>query len=224
MNIEKIQTQKISEAVEEQIEKMIVSGAFQSGEKLPSVRELCDMFGVGRSAVRDAITTLKGKGIVDVRRGEGAFVCQFDCTKLFASSVLLPSFDDIQELFQVRKILEAGIAEMAALHRTEHDLKVMKKILSDESAERWEADYEFHLALAKAAKNDILIQFIQFISEMMKKTMVDFHIYVEKNNSTIKIIAEQHEEIYEKIKNRDCKRANEAMIYHLNYVEKLLQR
>ncbi|MEC2076277.1 FadR/GntR family transcriptional regulator [Metabacillus fastidiosus] len=224
MNIEKIQTQKISEAVEEQIEKMIVSGAFQSGEKLPSVRELCDIFGVGRSAVRDAITTLKGKGIVDVRRGEGAFVCQFDCAKLFASSVLLPSFDDIQELFQVRKILEAGIAQMAAFHRTDHDLKVMKKILSDEAAERWEADYEFHLALAKAAKNDILIQFIQFISEMMKKTMVDFHIYVEKNNSIIKIIAEQHEEIYKTIKNRDCKRANEAMIYHLNYVEKLLQR
>ncbi|MEL3973203.1 GntR family transcriptional regulator [Rossellomorea oryzaecorticis] len=65
----KISTKKVSDFVEEQIEGMIQSGMFKAGEKLPSVRELCEMYEVGRSAVRDAMTTLKGKGILQVKQG-----------------------------------------------------------------------------------------------------------------------------------------------------------
>lgn len=224
MNIEKISTKKVSESVCEQIEKMISSGTFQSGEKLPSVRELCQMFGVGRSAVRDAITTLKGKGIVNVKQGEGTFICQFDCTKLFMNSILFPNPHDIHELFQVRKILETSIAEMAALNRTEEDLEKMKAILSNQSMDRWESDYEFHLAIVKATKNDILIQFIQFISETMKKAMLDFHIYVEENDEKANMILEQHHKIFDAIKNREHKKANKVMIDHLNEVENVLKK
>lgn len=91
VNVGKIFIKKVSETVEQEIEKMIESGKFQSGEKLPSVRELCDLFGVGRSAVRDAITTLKGKGTVYVKQGEGTYICEFDSTKLFTNHMLIPA-------------------------------------------------------------------------------------------------------------------------------------
>ncbi|MDQ0216981.1 FadR family transcriptional regulator [Peribacillus cavernae] len=223
MNVEKISTKKVSDSVGEQIEKMIESGTFQAGEKLPSVRELCDLFGVGRSAVRDAITMLKGKGTVHVKQGEGTFICEFDPTKLFNSHLLLSGSKDIKELFQVRKILETGIAEMAALNRTERDLEFMEGVLSNPSINGWESDYHFHMAIAKAAGNKILIQFVQFISTTMKKAMIDFHRYIEKNATMVKTIVEHHDRIYQSIKIGEPNKAHQSMIEHLNYVEELLQ-
>ncbi|RFU64351.1 FadR/GntR family transcriptional regulator [Bacillus sp. V59.32b] len=223
MNVEKISTKKLSESVGEQIEKMIESGAFQAGEKLPSVRELCELFGVGRSAVRDAISTLSGKGLVYVKQGEGTYICEFDFTKLFNNHMLLPAAGDITELFQVRKVLEAGIAEMAAFNRSKKDLKGMEKLLSTPLSNGWESDYEFHKAIAQATGNKILIELIQFISTTMKKAMIDFHRYIQKNNQIVQTIGEQHDKIYESIKMGEPKKAKQAMIEHLNYVEELMQ-
>ncbi|MFC3883607.1 FadR/GntR family transcriptional regulator [Bacillus songklensis] len=223
MNVKKISTKKVSESVAEEIEKMIESGTFRAGEKLPSVRELCDLFDVGRSSVRDAITTLKGKGTVYVKQGEGTFVCKFDSTKLFNPHLLLPSSRDIRELFQARKIVEAGIAEMAALNRSEKDLQLIKESVSNQLVNGWESDYHFHMAIAKATGNQIMIQFMQFISTTTKKAMIDFHHYIQKNESTVKTIVKQHAQIYESIKRREPKKANQMMIEHLNFVEELLQ-
>ncbi|RFU66761.1 FadR family transcriptional regulator [Peribacillus glennii] len=203
---------------------MIDSGKFQAGEKLPSVRELCEMFGVGRSAVRDAITTLKGKGTVYVKQGEGTYICGFDSTKLFTNPMSLPGSRDIRELFQVRKILEAGIAEMAALNRSEEDLKVIEEILYNQSNNGWESDYNLHAAIAKATGNEIIIQLIQFISTMMKKAMIDFHNYIQINPTTVKTISEQHKSIYEAIKLAQPGIAKQRMIEHLDFVEKELSQ
>lgn len=222
VNVEKISVKKVSDSVAEQIEKMIESEMFKAGEKLPSVRELCDLFDVGRSAVRDAITTLKGKGMVKVKQGEGTFVCEFDSTKFFTHH-LLPNSRDVHELFQVRKILEAGIAEMAALNRSDEDLLLMKESISKQFADGWESDYDFHLSIAKAAGNQIMIQFMQFISSATKKAMINFHQYIQQNEDMAKMIVKQHDQIYESIKMRNAKKANEAMIKHLNYVEELMQ-
>lgn len=212
----------MSDSVVEQIEEMIKSGSFQAGEKLPSVRELCEMFGVGRSAVRDAITTLKGKGAVEVKQGEGTYILEFDSTRLFNNHLLLPGYRDISELFQVRKILEAEIAEMAALNRSEADLHLMEKILSNQSIKGWESDYHLHTAIAKAAGNEIIIQLVQFISATMKKAMIDFHNYIEKNPTTVQVIENQHIRIYESIKLAIPQKAKQTMIEHLNFVEKEL--
>jgi GntR family transcriptional regulator, transcriptional repressor for pyruvate dehydrogenase complex len=223
VKVEKISTKKVSDSVEEQLEKMIHSGMFKAGEKLPSVRELCELFGVGRSAVRDAITTLSGKGTVYVRRGEGTFVCEFDSSKLFNQNMLLSSSRDISELFQVRKLLETGMAEISAVNRTEKDLHSLKHTLYSPSTNPWESDYQFHLTIAKATGNEILIQLVQFISTTMKKVMMDFHHYIQQDENTVKLISRQHQQIIESIEKGDSKAAKQSMSNHLNTVEKLLQ-
>lgn len=223
MNVEKISVKKISESVVEQIEKMIEEGTFQSGEKLPSVRELCDMFGVGRSAVRDAIITLKGKGTVDVRQGEGTYICRFDSTKLFNSNLILPESKDVRDLFQVRKILEPGIAEMAAFYRTKEQLKELEDIFSSQASYGWEEDYNFHMIIAKASGNDIIFQLMQFISTTTKKHMNDFHHYIQKNDTIVKIINSQHEEIFQAIKSLNPQQAKAKMTEHLEYVGEIMQ-
>lgn len=223
MNIEKISVKKVSESVVEQIEKMIENGTFQSGEKLPSVREMCDMFGVGRSAIRDAIITLKGKGTVTVRQGEGTYICRFDSAKLFNHNLVSPESSDVRELFQVRKILEPGIAEMAALYRTEKELKEIEKTFSTKSALSWEDDYNFHMVIAKASRNQIIFQLMQFISTTTKKHMNDFHQTIQKNEHIIEKINKQHKDIFLAIKDADSARAKLNMSEHLEYVEDILQ-
>jgi GntR family transcriptional regulator, transcriptional repressor for pyruvate dehydrogenase complex len=223
LNIEKISVKKVSESVVEQIEKMIENGTFQSGEKLPSVREMCDMFGVGRSAIRDAIITLKGKGTVNVRQGEGTYICRFDSAKLFNHNLVSPESSDVRELFQVRKILEPGIAEMAALYRTEKELKEIEKTFSTKSALSWEEDYNFHMVIAKASKNQIIFQLMQFISTTTKKHMNDFHQTIQKNEHIIEKINNQHLNIFLAIKDADSARAKLNMSEHLEYVERILQ-
>lgn len=223
MNVEKISVKKVSESVVEQIEKMIESGTFQSGEKLPSVREMCEMFGVGRSAIRDAIITLKGKGTVDVRQGEGTYICRFDSAKLFPNHLISPDSSDVRELFQVRKILEPGIAEMAARYRTEQQVYEMENIFSSDSALSWEEDYNFHMIIANASKNQIIFQLMQFISTTTKKHMNDFHLTIQKNEHIIEKISKQHLEILSAIKNANPEQAKIKMTEHLEYVEGILQ-
>jgi len=223
VNVERIARKKISESIEEQIEAMIASGQFKPGEKLPSVRELCTLFGVGRSSVRDAITALKGKGIVDVKQGEGTFICQFDSSKMFQYTMLLPSEEDVRELFQVRKMLEPGIAEMAAKNRSPEDLKKLKLALSKTFENDWEADYHFHQVIVHAAGNKMLTQFIQFISTTMQKAMIDFYQYIQPHEAILKEIASHHYHIYESIKQSNSKDAYIHMLNHLELVENILQ-
>ncbi|MFA8438737.1 FadR/GntR family transcriptional regulator [Pueribacillus sp. YX66] len=225
LQAEKISGKKVSDIVVEQIEDWIRSGKVTPGEKLPSVRELCEMFDVGRSAVRDALTTLKGRGLVDVKHGEGTFVCHLDTAQLIPD-VLLVRKSDINKLYQVRKILEVGIAETAAVNATEKQLANMKQALDEladaKTLEAWEADYRFHEEIVKASGNEILIDLMEMVSTTTKKAIMDCQRIILSDHSLSSHVMKQHIDIYEAIKARQPKQAREAMYRHLNYVEQLL--
>ena len=227
LKAEKIPSKKVSDIVAEKIEDWIRSGNVQPGEKLPSVRELCDMFDVGRSAVRDALTTLKGRGLVTVKQGEGTFVCHLDTSQLLPD-ILLVTDRDIHQLYQVRKILEVGIVEMAAQHATKEQRATMKSALEElaqaKTLKGWEADYRFHQAIAEASGNHILLELMETVSSTIKKGIMDCHRIILSDPTLQKEIADQHIAIYEAIEAGDSVSAREAMYSHLIDVEKLLRR
>lgn len=223
VNVEKIYVKKVSESVVEQIEKLIEDGTFQSGEKLPSVREMCDMFGVGRSAIRDAIITLKGKGTVDVRQGEGTYIRTFESVTLFNHPLISPESSDVRDLYQVRKMLEPKIAELAATNRSDRHVRELKEIISQEALGDWEHDYNFHMTIAKASGNQIIIQLMQFISATTKKHMNDFHQFIQRDHLKVKKINEQHKDIFHAIRANHAEEAKNKMTEHLEYVERILQ-
>jgi GntR family transcriptional repressor for pyruvate dehydrogenase complex len=227
MEVTNLSTKKVSERVADQIEQWVLSGSVGPGDKLPSVREICDMFQVGRSAVRDAITTLKGKGIVEVRQGEGAFICQMQTSKIFEDLLFLKG-TEIDELYSVRKILEISTAEMAALHRNEEDLDNMNNALygleKTDKMNSWEADYTFHIAIAEATKNRVIVQLMQTIATIMKKALVGCHQIISSDPAVSETILQQHIQIYEAIKEGKPQKARENMLLHLTHVEGLLQK
>lgn len=227
MEVTKLSTKKVSERVAEQMEQWVLSGSVGPGDKLPSVRELCDMFQVGRSAVRDAITTLKGKGVVEVRQGEGTFICYVHTAKIFENLLFLNG-TDIDNLYSVRKILEISTAEMAALHHQDRDIEKMKKAIyemeKNDQTNSWEADFTFHIAIAEATQNKVIVQLMQTISTIMKKALIGCHKVISSDSNLSKTIFDQHVLIYKAIKAGLPQKARENMLVHLTYVEELLQK
>jgi len=230
MEYKRIKTEKIYEQVADSLIGMIKNGRLKSGDKLDSVEQLAKSFGVGRSAIREALSGLRSMGLVEMRQGEGTYVKAFDA-ELFTlpvSTAFLMKQNDVKELYQVRKILEVGTAAYAAESYTDKDLEKMEAALqlmanakgNDQLSEQ--ADTDFHLAVAQATQMNLLIHLMGSVSELMSETIREARRILLYTEDRSHILYEEHERIYQAIKNRQSDQAREKMYEHLENVEELL--
>ena len=126
---------------------------------------------------------------------------------------------DVAELFQVRKLIEPGIAELAAANRSDNQLLLMENTLT---LSGWQADYEFHRIIAEASGNGIFLQLIQFISQALKSGMEHLYSHISADTEALGLINSQHSDLYANIQNREGRKAYETMSRHLQSVEKLI--
>lgn len=231
MTFEKVRTQKIYEVVADRIEQMIIDKKIMPGEKLPSVQSLADNFSVGRSAVREALSALRAKGFVEMRQGEGTFVCEYN-DKLLSQAIAtatLMNKQQIQELLEVRKSLEVGAAGLAALRRTAAGLTSMKEHLDTmaenihDQAISEQADVDFHLAIAKTSGNNMLSELMQVIAGAMAATIRDTRqLWLFSDASSAQQLLQDHRNIYQAIADGDRVRAEETMFRHLDKVDQMV--
>lgn len=233
LDYKKITRKKIYEEVADIIFEKIKSGQLKPGDRLDSVQELANNFQVGRSAIREALTSLRAMGLIEMRQGEGTFVKTFTAENLAypIQSAMLMTKKSIEELLEVRLILEAAIVANAAQKRTQEDLEEMRLHLEEmtaysENAELGErADLAFHLAIAKAADNVLLSTLMQHVSDLMTEAMRETRricLYDEKQ--TLAQLNEQHHLIYRQIEVQDAAAAEQAMKAHLLFVEDVLAK
>jgi GntR family transcriptional repressor for pyruvate dehydrogenase complex len=227
MDFQQIKTMKIYERVAEQLKRAILAGDYQPGDKLPSVRELGERFQVGQPAIREAFTALKAIGLIDIRQGEGTFVTHYNSEdlRLRIEEHQLIVKQDVEKLYEVRKLLEVGAAEFAAERRTAKELKRMGEALhrlerTRMTGEAEQHDWAFHFAIAVAAQNPILITLMETISQGTKRILSNAR--EELFEHRFDKISEQHHAILDAIAEQDPVRAREAMLVHLNYVEQKL--
>ncbi|WP_046175662.1 FadR/GntR family transcriptional regulator [Domibacillus indicus] len=231
MKYKQIKPKKIYEEVADTLLESIRSGELKPGEKLDSVQQLAESFQVGRSAIREALTSLRAMGLIEMRQGEGTYVKAFEPEGIAfpLQSALLMNKMDLQNLMEVRKILETGIAASAASRRTEEDIRAMREALSEMVAysgdpERGEkADLAFHLAIAASAGNDLLLSLMNHVSGMTAESMRETRrICLYSPSATVGQLNGQHEAILKAIEEGNSEAAREAMAVHLEYVEKVL--
>jgi DNA-binding FadR family transcriptional regulator len=166
----------VCDEIVKQLQQQIISGKYKIGDKLPSESEMMQELGVGRSSVREAVRILANYGLLRVKQGLGTFV-HVD------SGTYLPWYQRLQDadskdLHEVRQLLELKIAEKAAMNRTQKDIDKMTKLLKKRidaakknlAAECIEADIQFHIAIAEAAKNNILTDLYKNIAAQVKKS------------------------------------------------------
>lgn len=236
----KIKSKKIYEVVIDELLHMIVSGQLKPGDRLDSVQQLAENFQVGRSAIREALSALRAMGLVEMRQGEGTFIKEYNPQALsqavFATTMLMDE-KDIQDLLEVRKILEAGSAASAARKWEESDLDEMAKALADmkaasESATEnkrgntdlgEQADLNFHMAIAKASHNALLEHLMSGVADLMADTMRETRrLWLYSKEATLERLYQEHKQIFEAIKSRDAQAAQERMLDHLERVEEVL--
>jgi GntR family transcriptional repressor for pyruvate dehydrogenase complex len=226
-----IRPKKIYEEVSEAILSMIKNGTLKPGDKLLPVHQLAEEFQVGRSAVREALSALRAMGLIEMRQGEGTYVKNFEASSVTTSlnTAILMEQKDIANLFEVRKVLEVGAVRAAALRRTDEDiaemerwLKAMKGAIGNEEVGE-KADFHFHMAIAKASHNAILLELMNHVSGMIAETIGETRrIVLYGEQTTTETLAEEHQAIFEAVVNQDSEKAQEAMFVHLTGVEAML--
>ncbi len=232
MGLKPIKPKRISDQVFEQLRELIYKGDFKSGSQIPPERDLAQSMEVSRTSVRNAINKLVTMGILEHRQGQGTFVLPPDNrTGNPLTAVMQASDATLDDLLEVRLGLESNAAMLAAQRASEVDLIAMRKYIEEMEEDLRatdkiapESDVAFHMALAFAAKNPVLIHlmrsFYDFLFVGIKQNLI--HFYMDRK--VLDDIVEQHRKILNAVEKKDAKNAFEAMNFHIIYVRDYFRR
>ncbi len=208
--------------VTDEIERLITEMHLQPGQKLPSERVLSDKFGVSRTVVREAVRSLSAKGMLQVRPGSGTTICKPSAQVMTKSMTHYlrngqPKLD-FEKLIEVRRLLEVGVAGIAAERRTKEDLLVLNqqldtlKTLGDDDRESFvNCDIGFHMGLARATHNEFFVLLLDSLNEMMiESRRLAFKLPRTRSNAY-----RHHKAILRAIVRQDAAGASNAMRAHL---------
>lgn len=215
----------LSEKIIVQITDAIVSGDLKPGGRLPPERALATQFAVSRTVVRDAIKTLAGRGLLQVRHGSGIFVATAEenvagCFETLSDTLVLQS-SGLQDLFDVRKTLEVRAVELAAKLRTTSQLDRLRGIVEeafsqlDDPKDLSKRDAQFHVAIAEASQNLVLVRVMLALLDLLTKSRLE-SLSIPGQAQTALV---DHERIIEAIDAKDSEEAKQAILDHLNQVE-----
>ena len=216
------------EQVAEQIRKLIASGAFKPGDKLPSERELVARIGVGRSSIRDAVRTLEVMGILEPRQGHGTVVRDFSADALIIplASVLSRKREHVSELLEVRRMIEPALAARAARRGTPEEIARLTDILQrqEERLRRGEhgieEDREFHYSIALAAHNTVVLRVLDVLMDLLRESRAQSLQVPGRPEQSFA----GHRRILRAIQRRDAKAAEAAVRRHLAEIERVVLR
>ncbi len=191
----------------------------EPGEKLPSERMLSEKFGVSRSNVREAIQKLEFYGLLKSIPQSGTFVANIGVIALngMIDDILRLEDPDFKSLVETRILLELKTVQLAATRRTEEDLEQIKETLDAykektlNNEDSVQEDLLFHLAIAKASRNSSMNTFMLRITPKIITNFEKYHV-CDVSQSLLSI--EEHNDIYEAIKNQDPKAAKQKMKVH----------
>jgi GntR family transcriptional repressor for pyruvate dehydrogenase complex len=218
-----VKPSRLFEQIVQQVEDSILSNQLKPGDQLPAERDLAQRFGVSRTAVREAVKTLREKGLVEAYSGRGTFVTNGTSQAIRQSLDLMIRINQQEgsaHLAELRQVLEPEIAALAAPRIEEQLLSTMREAvaimdrnLHDPDA-YVEADLDFHLALAEAVGNPLILSLLDSIVGLLREQRSRiFNVDGGPERGQF-----HHKRILAAIEKRDPDKAREAMRAHLKQV------
>ena len=209
---------KLPEQIADKLREMIIQEEMKTGSKLPAEAELMEKFSVSRSTVREAVKILQTEHIVDIRQGQGTFLCAMPG---LAEDPLGLRFADQEELsaqlLETRLLIEPSVAALAAQRRKEEHLAEMKVLLDkmDNAYLHGENytphDFEFHSVIAKCTGNDVIVRLLPTIHESISAG----YQHTRRVEGSYQRASQCHLEMYRAIADRDSDRARLAAQRHM---------
>jgi GntR family transcriptional repressor for pyruvate dehydrogenase complex len=224
-----VQTSRLYQQIVQQIEDSILKGGLKEGEQLPAERELAQQFGVSRTAVREALKTLREKGLVEAYAGRGTFVTNGTARSMrhtLDRVIRSGTTEGAVHLVEVREILEPEIAALAARRADEEARSAMRESITVMDAARFDAegfiegDRDFHLALAEAAGNPLILSLIDSIVGLLREQRMRTY-YIDGGPERGQY---HHKRIFAAVERRDPQGARDAMCAHLRQVREDSQK
>lgn len=224
---------RLSDAVSEQIERLIVDGALAPGEALPAERELSRRLHVSRPSLREALLKLEARGLLRAGRGGSLAVTDVAAPTITDPLVhlLLRHDKAARDVQDVRYGLEALTAWHAAQNATAADLRKLRRIFASMAPGRGrrdalvdaQADTEFHMAIADASKNVALAHIVHGIVNLVRTSSFRVRDLLYQQSENIPILHEQHAAILDAIADRDPERARSAAQLHFAFIQASLR-
>ncbi|WP_277183223.1 transcriptional regulator GlcC, partial [Caballeronia sp. BR00000012568055] len=198
---------QIADVVAERIEELIVDGVLKPGQALPSERRLVAKLGASRSAVREGLKVLRARGIIETSHGRGSFVAA-----LTAQPALTPMMHllgsqprTLYDIVEVREMLEAESARLAALRGTQADFAMITRryeemLAANESeigeSKRAQLDYNFHLSISEASHNPVLVHTLSSLTDLLLSSVFASVNNLYHRESEKRVIDRQHARLY----------------------------
>lgn len=210
----------LSEQVAKQLAARITAGDWSPGEKLPSEAELCRAFHVGRSSLREALTSLAFIGLIRVRAGGGSYVAEQPSayyTSSWLSTGTLNNGKALADFIEARLILESELAGLCAERITQQELDALAELVdkmtltADNADEFWKLDLSFHLSMGRAAKNQVLNDILKNVREQMRDLISKSLLLKEGMEQAVV----QHIRVLEALRQHNPTKARNEMRTHL---------
>jgi len=225
MPFEKVQPRKVSSIAAEQIVEAIKRGDFAVGGKLPSEFELAEQMGVSRPSIREALSALQAMSIIESRPGSGNYVLRAPSLHDETHTVhLIESEAGCLEVMEARKTLEPPVAALIALKSSDGALAELRETVEimrehaarDDFDAYFDADKSFHVALAEATGNPLVIAALApLVRTMDQRVYREFirHYYL-RNVEDLQHVVDLHSQIVEAIERSDSGKAFAKMVEH----------
>lgn len=216
----------VADAVAERIERLIVDGVFKEGQALPSERRLTEKLGVSRAALREGLQLLRARGVIETQHGRGSFVARLTPREqtMPMMHLLASQPRTLYDLFEVRGMLEAESARLAALRGTPADFLLITRRYeemvhaeseSTDPATLARLDYAFHLAICEASHNPVLVHTLRSLTDLLLSS-----VFASVNNLYHRAphkrqIDRQHARLYNAVVGRLPDQARRAASEHI---------
>jgi len=213
---------RLADQVASALEKEIRSGRLAPGERLPTEAGLVQQFGVSRTVIREAVSQLKSRGMVDARQGSGVYVrapSQFE--PLNFEPAVAASREAVLQIVEVRRALEAEVADLAARRRTDGDLVAIRQALKAiENAvaaggDGVDEDVRFHHAIAQAAANPYLMRTLDYLAQFLRGATRVTRANEARRNDFRQAVLQEHEKVVAAIEAADPAAARRAAARHM---------
>jgi GntR family transcriptional repressor for pyruvate dehydrogenase complex len=211
----------VADQVADQLRRLITSGEFKPGDRIPSERELAARLGVGRPAVREALRELKAQGLIVAGRGAQGTTVAGVIAPSFAeplSPLLGTGAERLTELMEIRSAVEIEAAGLAARRATLEDLHRLSSIGTPGKNLTPEEDIAFHAAIAQATHNPLFERVIHEPVDILHDHMAAvLNVYYTEPGGGV-TLQQQHDAIRRAIRAGDEQKARQAMRQHLEHV------
>lgn len=213
---------RLADQVAQQLEAQIRARRFLPGDKLPTEAALVRQLAVSRTVVREAVSQLKSRHLVESRQGSGVFVKQAGVEPLNFDDLPSAGKDAVSQIVEVRRALESEVAELAAQRRSPGDLRRIRLAVDAlaravaEGRDGVEEDVAFHRAIAQAAGNPFLISTLDYLAQYLRGATRVTRANEARRADFAQAVIVEHERIVRAIEAGDPRAARQAAADHMN--------